>query len=186
MLEVLVALAILGLLLLGLAEGTSFGLLTFDRQARLMERRADLDAVYRTLRHLVEHARPGSEWEPLVFVGAAHSVAFTSVIPFQTNVSSGRRADVELIVDATHRLMLVWTPHLHAIRTGPPPAPVATPILQGVSRLDLNYWPAKGGGWTSVWDDPIPPRLVRIRVVFSDASEPGWPDLLAAPMLDAS
>lgn len=127
MLEVLVALAILGLLLLGLAEGTSFGLLTFDRQARLMERRADLDAVYRTLRHLVEHARPGSEWEPLVFVGAAHSVAFTSVIPFQTNVSSGRRADVELIVDATHRLMLVWTPHLHAIRTGPPPAPVATP-----------------------------------------------------------
>ena len=83
-----------------------------------------------------------------------------------------------------HRLILVWTPHLHAIRIGPPPAPAAVPVLEGVARLDLNYWPAKSGGWTTVWNDPIPPRLVRIKIAFSDTSELGWPDLLAAPMLD--
>ena len=184
LLEVLVAIVVLGLLLLGLAQGTSFGLLTFNQQTRLMERRTDLDAVYRTLRHLIEHARPGTEWEPLLFVGTAHSVIFTTVVPFQTDMSPSRRADVELLVDSMHRLILVWTPHLHAIRIGPPPAPAAVPVLPGVARLDLNYWPAKGGGWTPVWNDPIPPRLVRIRVVFSDTSELGWPDLLSAPMLD--
>jgi hypothetical protein len=94
------------------------------------------------------------------------------------------RADVELVVDRAQRLVLLWTPHLHAIRTGPAPPAVATPILQGVARLDLNYLSAAGGGWTSVWQDPAPPRLVRIRIVFADDTRRNWPDLVVAPMLD--
>ncbi len=183
LLEVLVALALLGLLLLGLAQGTSFGLRAFDQQRRMIDRRADLDAVYRTLRNLIEHARPGSDWEPLLFFGTAHSAVFTSVVPLPTVGAANSRADVELAVDGAHRLLLIWTPHLHATRIGPAPAAVTTSVLQGVARLDLNYWPAKGGGWTSVWHDPMPPRLVRIRIVFAEGDR-GWPDLVAAPMLD--
>ena len=185
LLEVLVTLAVLGLLFLGLSQGTRFGLFALDKQTRLIEDNADFDAVYRTLRHLIEHARPGSEWEPLVFAGNAHSVSFTSVMPPLPNGSPTRRADVQLVVDAAHRLLLVWTPHLHAIRIEPAPPAVETPILDGIEQLELSYWRAKQGeGWTSVWRDPTPPRLVRLRILFSNTSHPAWPEMLVAPMLD--
>ena len=181
----LVTLALLGLLVAGLTQGTRFGLSAFGQQARLMERGADLDAVYRTLRHLIEHARPGSESEPLVFIGTARSAAFTSVLPLPTDGFRARRADVVLSVDAAHRLVLAWTPHLHAIRIRPPPPAALIPVLPRVERLDLTYASTRqNGGWTSVWHDPMPPRLVRLRIVFADASHPGWPDLIVAPRLD--
>jgi general secretion pathway protein J len=176
-------LAVAGLLLLGLTEGTRLGLAIFYRQTELSERRASLDAVYRVLRDLIAHARPGSEWEDLVFLGTPHSAEFTSVLPLPTAGSPTRRADVELVVDPAQRLSLVWTPHWHAIRTGRTPPPTAVPLLEGVARLDLGYWPAKGGGWTTAWRGSAPPRLVRIRIVFSTGDR-GWPDLVAAPMLD--
>ncbi|HET7881583.1 MAG TPA: hypothetical protein VFL55_11905 [Acetobacteraceae bacterium] len=80
--------------------------------------------------------------------------------------------------------MLSWTPHLHAVRTRPAPAPINTVLLPQVTTFDLSYWPAQNGAWTSVWHDANPPRLVRIHIV-PDNTRPGdWPDLLVAPMLD--
>lgn len=184
LLEVLVALAVLGLLLVGMSQGSRFVLFGWDMHARLLEQNADLDAVDRTLRRLIEHAKPGSEWEPLLFAGTAHSVTFTSIMPMPAAEFQTRRADVELVVDAAHRLLLVWTPHLHATRIGRPPRAMTTEILQEVEQLELSYSPAtQAGGWTRVWRDSTPPRLVRIRIIFSDASRPSWPDIIAAPML---
>jgi general secretion pathway protein J len=185
LLEVLVALTVLGLLFFGLVQGSQFVLLGWDRQTRLVARTEDLDAADRTLRRLIAQARPGSKWEPLVFAGTAHSATFTSIMPRPAAGLPTQRADVELVVDAAHRLLLLWTPHFHAINVGRPPPAVATEILDGVDRLELSYWPAaQGGGWTSVWHDQAPPGLVRIRVVFSDPSHGRWPDILAAPMLN--
>lgn len=182
LLEVLVALAVLGLLVVGLVQGSRFALFARDAHARLLERDADLDGVDRTLRRLIEQARPGSKWEALVFAGTARAVTFTSVLPMPMATLPTRRADVELTVDGEHRLILVWTPHLHAIRIGRPPRPLTTELLEGVGQLDLSYWPAQSGNWTPVWHDSQPPRLVRIRIVFKDAGRPSWPDILAAPM----
>jgi general secretion pathway protein J len=185
LLEILVALAVMGLLLVGLLQGSRFVLFSWETHIRLVERNADLDAVDRTLRGLIEHARPGSEWEPLIFAGTAHAVTFISILPTPVAGLQMRRADVELVVDAAHRLLLLSTPHLHATRIGQPPQPLVTEILQGVERLELSYWPAtEGEGWTQIWHDSAPPRLVRIRIVFSDPGHPPWPDILAAPMLD--
>jgi general secretion pathway protein J len=187
LLEILVALAVLGFLLIGLVQGSRFVLFGWERHNRLLERNADLDAIDRTLRHVIEQAKPGSDWEKLVFTGTASSVTFTSVMPISAGEPPTRRADVELIVDARHRLLLVWTPHLHATRTGRGPQPQSTEILQGVERLELAYLSAtQAGGWTRVWHDSMPPRLVRIRIVFADANHPRWPDIVAAPMIDPS
>jgi prepilin-type N-terminal cleavage/methylation domain-containing protein len=184
--EVLVALVVLSLLFIGLVQGSRLYLLAWDQQTRLVARSDDLDAVDRVLRRLIVRARPGSEWEPLVFAGTAHSMTFTTIVPLPTAGSATRRADVELVVDGGHRLVLVWTPHLHAIRTGRPPPAVTTEILQGVERLELAYEPAMQGGWTPIWRDSVPPRLVRIRIVFADSTQSVWPDILVAPMLDPS
>jgi len=186
LLEVLVTLVLLGLLFLGLTLNTHFLLTASGQQGRLIERGADLNAVHQALQHLVEQVRPGSEWEPLVFVGHPHSAVFTSVVPLPTRKFRNQRADVALGVDAGHRLLLTWTPHLHAIRIRPPPSASAIPILEGVERLDVDYWPAKqDGGWTSVWHDSVPPRLIRIRIIFSDPDRPAWPMMVVAPKLDS-
>jgi general secretion pathway protein J len=185
LLEVLVALTVMGLLLFGLVQGSHFVLLGWDRQTRLAARTEDLDAVDRTLRRLVVQAMPGSKWEPLVFAGTAHSATFTSIVPLPAAGFPTQRADVELVVDAAHRLLLRWMPHFHAINVGRPPPAVTTEILDGVDRLELSYWSeTQGGGWTSTWQNEAPPALVRIRIIFSDPSHGRWPDILVAPMLN--
>jgi general secretion pathway protein J len=183
LLEVLVALAVLGFLIVGLAQGVRFGLAAWDQQRRLASRNESLDAVDRTLRHLIEHADPGVEWEPLTLVGTAHSAVFTTELPFSAATLPTRRADVRLMVDSAHRLVLVWTPHLHAIRIGPAPPPVETEMLGPIKQLDIAYWPARtGGGWTSVWQAAILPRLVRLHILFPTGTRQQWPDILVGPI----
>ena len=185
LLEILVALVVVGLLFLGLLQGSHVALSFLDRHTRLVEQNAGLDGVDRVLRRLIERASPGSKWERLTFAGTAHSVTFTSVLPGHMPGVGAQRVDVGLSVDNTHRLLLSWTPHVHAIRTGPPPAVQRSEVLQGVDRVDLSYWPTAEGAWTPVWHDAVPPRLVRVRIVFVDAHRAPWPDIVAAPRLDA-
>ncbi|HYZ22603.1 MAG TPA: hypothetical protein VE690_10645 [Rhodopila sp.] len=185
LLEVLLAILIISALIVGLTQGGRFALSVMNYQAQQIETGADLDSVHRLLQHLIEHARPASEAEPLMFVGGAHAVAFTSVVPLPQGGRRDLRADVALNVDAAHRLNLVWTRHVHAIRTVPPPPAVVTQILPGVARIDLRYWPGQpGSGWTSVWRDEMPPRLLGIRIIFADAGRPAWPELVVSPKLD--
>lgn len=184
LLEVLVVLSLFGLLVVGLLQGTRFALFAVDDLSRSATRHADFDSVQRTLRHLIATIRPGSDWEPTEFVGSAHSAAFTSLLPVGTTGRPDMRADVGLAVDDHRRLVLAWTPHLHAVRTRPAPAPVDTVLLTQVASFDLSYWPAPDGGWTSVWHDLNPPRLIRIHIVPEDSTPGDWSDLLIAPMLD--
>lgn len=187
MLEILVALAVLGLLFVGLTQGSRFVRSGLERHTRLVAGKEDLDAVDRTLRRLIERAKPGSKWEKVVFVGTARAVAFTSIVPWPSGGFPNQRADVELVVDASHRLLLKWTPHIHAVRVGAAPPVTSTEIIQGVERIELSYWPAsRGDSWTPVWTYAEPPRLVRMRIVFSDPARGTWPDIVVAPMLDPS
>ncbi|MFC7544367.1 prepilin-type N-terminal cleavage/methylation domain-containing protein [Siccirubricoccus deserti] len=62
--EVLAALVVLGLVVGGLAQGMRFGLQAWDRAASLIEAGDTLDAVDRTLRHLVARMHPGAVGKP--------------------------------------------------------------------------------------------------------------------------
>lgn len=181
LLEILVALIVLGLIVIGLAQGVQFGLRAWDAQARTIARREDLDAVDRTLRRLVEAMDPGSSAEPLTIAGTARSVAFTTSLPMFAAALPTRRADVALGVDAAHRLMLRWTPHLHAVLLAPAMAQ-ETELLRGVDHLEIAYWAGTAGGWQASWNLPLPPGLVRIRLVFAKGDARRWPDIVAAPM----
>jgi hypothetical protein len=174
----------LGFLIVGLAQGVRFGLAAWGQQRRLASRDESLDAVDRAIRHLIEHADPGTEWEPLILVGTAHSAVFTTELPFAAGWLPTRRVDVRLMIDGAHRLVLVWTPHVHAIQIGLPPPPVETEMLRPVKQLDIAYWPARpGGGWTTVWQAPTLPRLVRLHIEFPAGGSQQWPDILVGPIL---
>ena len=176
LLELLVGLVVLGFILAGLGGGVRYGLRAADTQARLSAGRGELDAVDRTLRRMIEQADPGSAQGGPLFHGAPGRLVLTSALPAAATV---RQADLALGVDAAHRLVLRWTPHLHAVRFGPAPAAEEAELLRGVDRLELSYW---SGGWRTVWEEQALPGLVRVRIVFPPGDARHWPDIVAAPM----
>jgi general secretion pathway protein J len=190
-LEILVALVVLGFLMIGLTQGVHYGLVAWGAQQRMIASYGDMDAVDRALRRLVEHMYPGTYADAPQVIGTAHRMSFTTDLPFAGSAVAGQRADVELLVDTDHRLLLRWTLHVHAVRLGPPPVPDQTELMRNVDRLELSYLPRpntkRGSGvsapaWTSIWDQQVLPALVRIHLVPNGARAKRWPDIIAAPM----
>ncbi|WP_158801558.1 MULTISPECIES: prepilin-type N-terminal cleavage/methylation domain-containing protein [unclassified Acidisoma] len=180
LLEVLASLVVLALLVLGLAQGMRFGVAAYDRQTRLTYRQADLDAVDRTLRQLIEQINPGTAHDAPAIAGTPDSFEFTSELPEAAAAWGSRDAEVRLLVDGTNRLLMRWSPYTHAL-PNTPPAVVDTVLLEQVDHVVFSYWSRSGeAGWRGRWDKAEVPALVRIRIVFRAGSGRAWPDIVAA------
>lgn len=179
LLELLVALVVFGFILAGLSQGVRYGLRAADAQARLVDRSGDLDSVDRALRRLLTEADPGRSRDGPALEGSENRVGFVSVLPGAVTGFVGQQVDVALGVDAAHRLVLRWTPHLHARRLGPAPAPQEAEIMRGVERIELAYWK---NGWRAAWSENAMPALVRLRIIFPAGDPRHWPDVVVAPL----
>lgn len=180
LLELLISLAIFGLLLAALGQGTRFGLAAHDAQARQIEADDDLDAVDRTMRHLINTMDPGlmADLAPH-FIANERSMGFTAALP-EMALYPAEQADVVVAVDAGHRLVLRWAPH-YPVLLGPPPLPRVTPLLDGVDHIELSYWtPGPHGVWVDRWAGKALPDLIRLRIVFAAKDHRHWPDIIAA------
>ena len=183
LLEVLVSLVVLALIILGLSQGLRFGVLAFQHQAATIDRAGSLDAVDRTLRALVEQINPGNSHDAPEIAGNARSVEFTSELPEGAAAALGsREAEIRILVDPAHRLILRWAPYRHATPAGPPPTPVDTVLISGVDHVTINYWARSGPPhWLSAWPGPQLPALIRISLTFAPSTGMDWPDIVAAP-----
>ncbi|MGH7039638.1 MAG: prepilin-type N-terminal cleavage/methylation domain-containing protein [Stellaceae bacterium] len=188
LLEILVALVVLGLLTVGLAQGTRTGLAMWHAQARQLDRVANLDAIERLLRTLLSSMPPplaarfiGDSTAAQGITGSADRLSFTGELP--TGLGTTRRARMTLAVEEG-RLMLIWTPDPHEVRAGPAPAPTRTVLVSGVARLALAYWgrliPNRPPAWQSAWKGGTFPQLIRVRLVFAKGDPRRWPDLIVA------
>ncbi len=190
LLEMLVVVIVLGFLVVGLTQGVRTGIALWGAQQRRVGETADLDTGARILRALLTGISlppsngAGAPSGDDVFKGDAEHVSFVGDLP--TGLGTTRRADISLALRKGD-LVLRWTPHLHAILLGPPPAPSQTELIAGVARLEIAYWgsaaPDQAAAWQTEWDGPAPPELIRIRLVFPKIDKRRWPDLIAAPML---
>ena len=183
LLELLVALVVLGFVVAGIGQGARFGLRAIDRQEALTVEHGDLDAVDRLLRRLVVQMMPGSMREPSAVLGDPSAVAFATDLGAAASALRTSQAEVRLAVTAG-RLSLTWRPLLHAARFGPPPAAETLTLLEQVDGIALSYWGAVGDQpptWQSTWRQRALPRLVRIRLIFPADSGRHWPDIIAGP-----
>ena len=183
LLEVLVSLVVLALIILGLSQGLRFGVLAFQHQAATIDRGANLDAVDRTLRGLIEQIEPGNRHDAPEIAGNARSVEFTSELPEGAAAALGsREAEIRILVDPAHRLILRWAPYRHATPAGPPTPPVDTVLLSQVDHVTISYWAHSGPPhWLAAWHGPEVPALIRIGLSFQRATGIDWPDMVAAP-----
>jgi general secretion pathway protein J len=188
LLEILVALIVLGLLVVGLTRGVRTGLMLWDAQARRVGETAELDAEARMLRIILSEI-----WIPpprLLDPEGAHAaqsagqsgrLTFIGYLP--NGLGATRRANITLEL-RDRRLVLSWTPHRHEHTTAPEPRPVETELIRGVERLDFAYWGSPSAnqpaGWQTQWDSYNIPELIRIRLGFVKGDRRRWPDLIAA------
>jgi general secretion pathway protein J len=185
LLEILVALVVLGFLMVGLTEGVRFGLHAWNSEAALVNRRAGIEATERVLRGLIAAAEPGDVDESAPFHGQAHTLSLVTRLPMSAPGLVTRNAEVGLGVDSRHRLVLRWSPHPHAERLTKLPPPQETVMLEGVDHIAFSYlrWPNQGGTWVDTWDLQTLPQLVRITIEFPKDDRRHWPTIEAAPML---
>lgn len=187
LLELLIAITILGLLLSGLAGGIRLGTRAFERQATAIAERDQIDATDRALRRLLSTIDPGSPNNPPKIEGTPTSFKFTSDLPPGVGLTI-KRADLVLSLTGKGSLVLKYKQHFHDMRTSPEPEAKVVEILSGLDKIELSYFKAAeqangGSGWLAEWRDPIPPDLIRLHLVFPKGDRRHWPDLIVAPML---
>jgi general secretion pathway protein J len=179
LIELLVALAIFGLLMVGLAAGVRYGIKAWGHETRLAGASDDLDVTDRALRRLVQSAEADA-----VVTGTAGQLVWTGLLP-----PSGERAELMLTIASGGSLVLRSVPDPHVERLGPPPAAVETVLLDGVEGIDFYYWQDKGPGgpgWQRTWKADGMPRLLRVHLRFAEGDPRHWPDFVLAPMPGAS
>jgi general secretion pathway protein J len=182
LLEIVVVLAVFGFLLVGLSQTMRFGLTAWRQDARLSGGNTDMDAVDRSLRAIIENLAPGDETGRPAITGSANLL--TGLTRLRVPGSGPVPVPVEagLAVSGT-RLVLRWRPYHHWTSAGPPPPPPReTELIGGVARLGIEYW-QPSGTWTSTWQEPELPLLIRLRLTFAGENAPRWPDIVAAPLL---
>jgi general secretion pathway protein J len=189
LLELLVALVVLGLLVVGLTQGVRAGLTMWGAQTRRVGETGELDAGARVLRVLlggILAPPPGVAGRGAAgtakLEGRPDSLAFVGDLP--TGLGTTRRANITLEL-AQDRLVLRWTPRRHELTTEPAPEPIETELIRGVERLDFAYWGSpsapQSAGWQAQWDSFNIPELIRVRLAFVKGDRRRWPDLIAAP-----
>jgi len=138
LLEILVALVVLGFLMVGLTQGVRAGLTMWGAQTRRVGETADLDAGARVLRRLLSGISLPSAGGSLgassteKFEALPESLTFVGDLP--TGFGTTRRADITLDLHEG-RLVLRWTPRRHELSIAPPPEPIETELIRGGRAL---------------------------------------------------
>jgi general secretion pathway protein J len=187
LLEVLIALVLLGMLLAALVQGMRFGVQAWGLQEQVNNRVDALEAADRSLRGLIEGMEPAGGAQTQI-VGHKGSLSFIGTLPSAAAIE--RRADMTLTLANAGRLVLRWRPHHHEKPFGALPAETETVLLDGLEGVEFAYWRPRGpgfdGGWVSDWTDAGTPGLVRIHLQFGEHDNRRWPNIVVAPMREKS
>lgn len=180
LLELLVAVVLLGLVGLTLSGGIRIGVRAWERSADLGQGAERIAAVQAVLRRQLERAYPLSDLRrpdrAIVFAGDADRIDFRAPGPQPLGLGALQAASLERQGD---RLTLAWADAAAAVHR--------ETLLDGVRSLQIDYYGSRdrqeARAWRDSWQDAFfLPGLIRIEVAFRDESR-RWPTLVIAPAL---
>ena len=149
LLEVLIAVAVLGMLLGLLGQGMAFAVRVTAMETQLSDRAADFPAVDAALRRLIANADPGVYPEPASMAGTNTSLAMVTQAPG----ADGTLHPVDAVLFTTGgSLQLRWGVHRHVEHFGAPARSENLVLLGGIQGLLIEYADARTGAWRSRWD----------------------------------
>ncbi len=205
LLEILIAMTLLGLLMAMLFGGLRLGTRAWEASDARSAELARLEAVQGFIRRALTGAYPllatstDDAKRRIAFTGGAQAVAFTALMPAHFGVG-GFYTITLTVEDGVDGARLVFRRRLY--RSGdeeaPPPPPAAADdeekekiLLDGFSKAEFSYFGAADKDETPSWRDEWQeqkslPDLVRLRVTFADNDNRVWPELVIAPRISAT
>ena len=193
--ELLVALTLLGLLSGLVFGGFRFGVRAWERVDAHVDHASEIQWAQAFLRRRLSEAapvRPATKQRnrPVLFEGTSTTLAFVTVLAVHGEVGGHSVLKLDLRRrDGAGALILGWAPHRFDAEDLDVQELDERVLIDGVERVEFAYFgradPEQARpGWRDEWRDAERlPRLVRIRLEFTKASRRHWPELVVAPMV---
>jgi general secretion pathway protein J len=196
--ELLVALTLLGLISVVLFGGLRFGTRAWEAGDRRAAQLAQVQAVQALLRRRIAQALPpglgaaAAVEKRAVFAGETDVLQFFAAVPSRTSVGGIYAFDLAAIEDDSGvRLELTW--RLRRADDEADDTPEAglggrRVLIDGLAAAQFRYFGAPEPGQTADWRDNWDgnaglPELVAIEAEFPDGGGRAWPVLQVAPKL---
>lgn len=197
LLELLIAITLLGLLMAGLLGSLRLGARAWETGAQRLESSARLITIQGFLRQRLTHAIPlfvpdPSGRESLVFTGGPEAMTLVTTLPDQLG------AGLHVVTlglhpgdDGASHLGFAWRP-LHLDPDGVPLPTIEAgrrDLIRDIAGLELGYFGARGrdpdAAWHEVWEDEqVLPTLIRLRIELAEGDRRRLPELIVRPMID--
>jgi general secretion pathway protein J len=190
--EILVAVALIGLLSSLIFGGIGFGARAWTKVERRTIEAADIGAVQRVLRRTIAAAFPAfASSDPtdrsIAFDG--EEVSLMLVAPLPAAIEAGVMARERFFVaqnGGAQALFMGWRLDLPSSDEGTPLAEETVLLLDHVRRAVFDYFGPPGDMQDPIWQASWTgrrslPQMVRVRIERDDPSLPLWPDLVSQP-----
>lgn len=192
LMELLVALILLGLLSAMALGGVRLGARTWetvtDKAGENSQRQVVRSFLARELAQAAPVGAAEAGRQSLVYEGNGDSLVFVAPLAPHFGLGGMQRMELAVVDDENgenRRLILKRRPFYGGATGDSLPAQEEDEIhllLDGVAEADFAYRASlqdDGDGWLNDWrDSGRLPALVRLRVTFADARRSTWPDLL--------
>lgn len=198
LLELLVAMTVLGFLAVLMFGTLRFGFQAWQRGTTVMAESDDIRVTQTVLRRLIAAAHPlriadDATRAHVDFSGSEDRLTWLAPMPDALESGGFGRYDVFVKERQGRReLEIAWRPEL--VRDGDPAAaPNEMPLVTGIDGVEIAYFgalePRQLPSWQSTWTDQATlPALIRLHVQFPKGDRRLWPDLVVEPRIavDAS
>jgi general secretion pathway protein J len=194
LLELLVAITLLGLLMVVLLGGLRLGARAWEVTETRLDDSARMQVVQDFVRQRLAQALPwwaidesGRQW--LLFHGEPDRLEFVAQLPEHLG---GGFHEFALLLDAsgaTRDLVVRWRRIAAPDEAAAGDVPFQKVLLPDVEDLDFAYFGTPGAdqpaGWLDRWSDLDGlPTLLRMTVRFAPEDPRSWPELIVRPMID--
>jgi general secretion pathway protein J len=190
--EILVAVTLLGLLMAALLGGVRLGVRAWEVSGTRLDDSARLTAVQDFVRERLTQARL---WEASPsanqtgpFRGGRDRLSFVTLMPDHLGVGPQRMILALTKADNGADLSVEWWPaDLGDDSDAVGDALHRRVLLTRVTDLRFAYFgqvEPRQPTWSEAWNKRLLPLLVRVQLRFPDQDARSWPDLIVRPMID--
>jgi general secretion pathway protein J len=192
LIEVTVALALIGLIAGALLTSLQFGRRSYQKVVQIDAATWDIYSTQRLLRQLVESAYPLEDPGELRGLrGSARQLEVLSSAPRGDKGAGLYRYSIDLQPRGTFfDFAIRWRVDAEVAGAAADDATRSAEILlERVAKVEWAYCcseqsaPAAAQGWESTWSRRSLPSLVRLRIDFAGDDARTWPELIMAPRI---
>ena len=188
LLEMLVAVSVLGLLSMSIARGLSLGSFAWTRATTHEHGAGRVRDGHQTLQQLIAAAYPAfasssPDDRRIAFAGSPNELAFVTRLP--QALGTPAMVDARLFVSG-QTLFLAWRLDLPDSEHGGALPETTVALIPAISGIRFAYF-SPDTGWQDVWANaPSLPRLIRLQMAGAGDHPIPWPDLCIEPRTTAN